>query len=79
MKEIEKLQEELDEVNNLLIDSNRKVRELESDKEELEEQIELNNTSYDNIEDCRRSLFFSITELEEVERGDVSLSDKLER
>ncbi len=71
------LEEKIDELNDLLIDSNSKVRELENEVEELNEKLELSNTFTDDPEDCRRSLYFAITELEEVERGEVSLTDKL--
>ncbi len=71
------LEEKIDELEDLLIDANSKVREYESEIEDLEEKLVLNNTLTDNTEDCRRSLYFAITELEEVERGDVSLADKL--
>ncbi|MFN0254483.1 hypothetical protein [Pedobacter ureilyticus] len=69
--------EKNDELNDLLIDSNSKVRELREEKQTLEAKLEANNVLTDDPEDCRRSLHFAITELEEVERGEVSLTDKL--
>lgn len=74
---MQNLEEKIDELEDLLLDSNSKVRELENEVEELEEKLQLNNTLTDDPEDCRRSLYFAIMELEEVERGEVSLADKL--
>lgn len=60
------------------------IDEIHSDaQEEIQEVEELaqdsldQHISTDNTEDMRSSLFFAITELEEVERGELSLEDKL--
>lgn len=67
-----------DEIGNITDEKNKEIRELNDYISELESDAEeTQSTKEDDPEDCRRSLFFAITELEEVERGDVSLSDKL--
>lgn len=53
------------------------IREYKISIEEKEIDLAENDIQSDNTEDCRRSLYFAITELEEVERGEISLTDKL--
>lgn len=76
-QEIEDQQEEITSLQDQLTTKTREYKEQETAYGELEEELELNDIRTDNAEDCRRSLFFAIKELEEVESGQSSFSDKL--
>lgn len=65
----------LDSILETKENENKELHELVSEFES--EAAETQSTKEDDPEDCRRSLYFAITELEEVERGEVSLVDKL--
>lgn len=76
-QEIEDQQDEITSLRDQLNTKTREYNELETVLTEVQEEYEANDTSTDNAEDCRRSLFFALTELEEVDSGQVSFSDKL--
>lgn len=46
-------------------------------KEDIEQNVASELIGRDDPEDCRRSLFFAIKEMEEIEKGQSSFSDKL--
>lgn len=75
--QVESLQNEIDDLKDDVQSRDVKIAELESAIITLEEDLQINDMSKDDPEDCRRSLYFAITELEEVERGDVTVADKL--
>lgn len=72
---VDNLEEEVSDLENQLEYEEKRASSLENELEELKDQLE--DYNMDDPEDCRRSLFFALTELEEVERGEVSLNDKL--
>lgn len=76
-QQIDDQQEEITALTDKLTVKTREYDEQETAYAELEEQLELIDTNSDNDQDCRRSLFFALKELEEVESGQVSLSDKI--
>jgi chromosome segregation ATPase len=76
--EVDSLKRKVKNLDSLLENKEGENKELNELVSELESEAEeTQSTKEDDPEDCRRSLYFAITELEEVERGEVSLADKL--
>lgn len=74
---IETLEEENDKLRTRITEKDEQLSSYTSLVESLKDQLEENDVSTDSIDDCRRSLFFAIEELKEIQQGNYTVDEKI--